>query len=70
MSKSLFLPEVGLIREDVVLPHVGVGRTTWRAFVKAGTAPAPIRLSERISVYDATAIRQWIAEKATAKAPS
>lgn len=63
MSKSLYLPEVGLIREDVVLAHVGVGRTKWRGLVKSGQAPAPRRLSERISVYDASAIRKWIADQ-------
>lgn len=62
-----FLPEVGFVREPVVLAHVGVGRTTWRELVKAGKAPAPQRWSERITVYSAAEIRAWIAEQ-TAKA--
>lgn len=70
MSKSPYLPEVGLIREADVLAHVGVGRTTWRAFVKEGKAPAPHRLSERISVYDASSIRKWIAEQVRPQVPA
>lgn len=63
MSKSTSLPEIGLVREPVVLAHVGVGRTKWREMVKAGKAPAPRRISERVSVYDASAVRNWIAEQ-------
>lgn len=66
MSKSLFLPEVGLIREPVVLAHVGIGRTKWREMVKAGQAPAPQLLSPRVSVYSAEAIRAWIAAQCAA----
>ncbi|WP_448173410.1 helix-turn-helix transcriptional regulator [Rhizobacter fulvus] len=47
-----------------MLAHVSVGRTKWRELVNDGDAPAPIRLSERVSLYDATAIRRWIAERA------
>lgn len=63
VSKSLFLPEVGFVREPVVLAHVGVGRTKWRELVKAGEAPSPQKWSERISVYSAADIRRWIAER-------
>lgn len=63
MANPLFLPEVGFVREPVVLAHVGVGRTKWREMVKAGEAPAPQKWSERISVYDASAIRRFIAAR-------
>ena len=63
MQKPPFLPEVGFVREPVVLAHVGVGRTKWREMVKSGEAPAPQRWSERISVYDASAIRRFIANR-------
>jgi len=64
--EQLFLPEVGFVREPVVLAHVGVGRTTWRELVKSGQAPAPQKWGERISVYDAADIRQWIADRKSA----
>ncbi len=64
LSDSMVLPQVGLVRERVVLAHVGCGRTKWRSLVASGSAPAPQKLSERISVYDAGAIRVWIADRA------
>ncbi len=62
--KSLTLPEVGFVREPVVLAHVGFGRTKWREMVAAGQAPAPRRLGPRCTMYDAALVRAWIAERA------
>ena len=62
MQNPAFLPEIGLVRESVVLAHVGLGTTKWRTMVKAGEAPAPIKFSERLKLYDARAIRGWIDE--------
>lgn len=62
-NEQRFLPEVGFVREPVVLAHVGVGRTKWRELVKSGEAPAPHKWSERISVYDVAEIRGWIAQR-------
>lgn len=64
MSLPSHLPEVGFVREPVVLAHVGFGRTKWRALVADGKAPAPRRLGPRCTMYDAAAIRAWIAEQA------
>jgi predicted DNA-binding transcriptional regulator AlpA len=66
MSSIMFLPEVGFVREPVVLAHVGLGRTKWREMVQQGQAPAPQKWGERLVVYDASAIRSWIAERAAA----
>lgn len=63
-KRELVLPSEGFVREPVVLAHVGVGRTTWRAMVKAGRAPAPQKWSERLTVYNVAEIRAWIAERA------
>jgi len=59
-QQAPFLPEVGFVRERMVLAHVGVGRTKWREMVKAGEAPKPWRWSPRIVLYDASEIRRWI----------
>ena len=63
VSKPIFLPEVGFVREPVVLAHVGVGKTKWLEMVNAGDAPSPRRLSPRVKVYSAVEIRRWIAER-------
>ncbi len=60
-----FLPEVGFVKEPVVLAHVGMARTKWRSLIKAGEAPAPIpQFSDRLRLYDARSIRKWIDEHA------
>lgn len=64
MSKSLTLPEVGFVREPVVLAHVGLGRTKWRALVADKKAPSPRRLGPRCTVYVVAEVRAWIAEQA------
>lgn len=64
MSKTLTLPEVGFVREPVVLAHVGLGRTKWRQLVSEGKAPSPRSLGPRCVMYDATKVRAWISEQA------
>lgn len=60
MSKFVHLPEVGFVREPVVLAHVNFGRTKWRELVANGEAPSPRRLGPRCTMYDAAEIRAWI----------
>lgn len=62
MSNSSIRPMVGLVREATVLAHVEVGRTKWRELVARGEAPQPHKLSERICLYSADAIHEWIAK--------
>ncbi len=61
MSKPLVLPEVGWVREPVVLSVVPYGRTKLRQEVAAGRFPAPKKFSERLVAYDAAAVHRWIA---------
>jgi prophage regulatory protein len=63
VSRSNTLPEVGFVREPVVLAHVGFGRTKWRSLVADEMAPQPRRLGPRCTMYDASEIRAWIAER-------
>lgn len=39
--------------------------TIWR-WVKAGTFPAPIKLSERVTAWDAQAVDAWLQQRAAA----
>lgn len=41
----------------------GLGRSTVWAYVKMGRLPAPIKLSERVTVWRLSEINQWIEEK-------
>lgn len=42
---------------------VGVKPPTWRAYVKRGQAPAPLRRFGRTPIWDATTVRQWKEER-------
>lgn len=60
----LAIPETGFLRQSQVLKFVPISKSTlWRR-VKVRTFPAPVKLSERITVWRVEDIRQWIAEQA------
>ncbi|KQB57162.1 MULTISPECIES: AlpA family transcriptional regulator [Acidovorax] len=57
------LPQTGFVRQAQVLVFIPFSRATlWRR-VSAGTFPAPVKLSERITAWRVEDIRQWIAEQ-------
>lgn len=65
------LPETGYVRLAHLHgnPKLGIPgilpwstATTWRK-VKAGLFPAPVRLSERVTAWEAEAIRIWLHEQ-------
>lgn len=53
----------GLFRVDQVLKYVPVSRSTWWAGVKVGKYPQPVKLSERVTCWRASDIKELI-EKA------
>lgn len=55
-----------LIRLPEVLVRTGIGRTSWLVAVRAGSAPAPVRIGARAVAWDEAAIEQWIASRPTA----
>lgn len=61
MSHSGNLPEDGFIRLNRLIPHiVPYSRATiWRK-VRSGDFPAPVKLSERITAWRTTDVREWI----------
>ncbi len=63
------LPASGYLRQAQLIPHIlpFSSATLWR-MVKAGTFPAPCKLSERITAWECTAVRAWCASRTTAKA--
>ena len=42
---------------------VPVSRSTWRRMVKAGQAPAPIKLNTGVSAWRVGDLRQWLASQ-------
>lgn len=62
-SPSPVLPETGFLRQSQVLIFVPVSKTTlWRRVV-AGTFPAPVKLSVKVTAWRAEDVRRWISEQ-------
>ena len=59
------LPEIGFIRQAQLIPAIVPisNATLWRK-VKDGTFPAPVKLSPRVTAWEASKIREWIAARA------
>ena len=72
------LPDSALIREKLIIGAVHkshdkmpvetprlvpVSRSTWRRMVKAGQAPAPIKLNTGVSAWRVGDLRQWLASQ-------
>ena len=63
-APNLKLPDTGFLRQPQVLAFVPISKSTlWRR-VQARTFPEPVKLSERVTVWRAEDIRQWIAVQA------
>jgi predicted DNA-binding transcriptional regulator AlpA len=54
------LPQTGLLRIKQVLRFVPVSRSNWWAGVRAGRFPKPMKLSERVTVWRASDIRDLV----------
>lgn len=60
---ALTLPETGFLRQPQVLAFVPISKSTlWRR-IQARTFPAPVKLSERVTVWRVEDIRRWIAQQ-------
>ncbi len=68
-SSILNLPMVGLFRFGQIEPFLPFSRETWRKLVKAGKAPAPIRMSNRCTVWAAAAIHEFLCDPINYRAP-
>jgi len=60
------LPISGFLRQWQVLAYIPFSKSTlWRR-IQAKTFPQPIKLSERVTVWRAEQIRDWIAAQSSA----
>jgi len=57
------LPHTGFLRQPQVLAFVPFSKSTlWRR-IQAKAFPEPVKLSQRITVWRAEDLRQWIGEQ-------
>lgn len=62
-STNAMLPETGFLRQPQVLTFIPISKSTlWRR-VLAGTFPAPLKLSARVTVWRVEDVRRWIQEQ-------
>jgi prophage regulatory protein len=54
-----------VLRWPALQPLVGVSRTTWWRMVRAGQAPAPVRLSQSCVGWPESAIKAFQASRAS-----
>jgi prophage regulatory protein len=69
VSDSPSMPSVvedRILRRREVLPLVGFGRTTLIKLVKAGTFPAPVRISNHAVGWKWSDVQRWISERPAA----
>ncbi|WP_233556447.1 helix-turn-helix transcriptional regulator [Noviherbaspirillum sedimenti] len=62
-SHNATLPETGFLRQSTVLTIIPISKSTLWQRVLAGTFPAPIKLSARVTVWRVEEIRRWISEQ-------
>lgn len=56
------LPPVGMSRWQQLRHIIPVSREKWRQLVLAGRAPAPVRLSERCTMFSNAEVHRWLAD--------
>jgi prophage regulatory protein len=61
-NQASISPQTGFLRISQILKLIPVGRSTWWAWVKSNKAPAPVKLSERVTCWKAEDIHRFIAE--------
>ncbi|MBX9265979.1 helix-turn-helix transcriptional regulator [Chromobacterium violaceum] len=67
-QQIITLPQTGFVRLPLLIGEVKSGKpgvlpfsasTLWRR-VRAGTFPAPIKLSDRVTAWKAEDVREWL----------
>ncbi|HBS6429158.1 AlpA family phage regulatory protein [Klebsiella quasipneumoniae subsp. quasipneumoniae] len=57
------IPQTGYIRRFRLAQHFGVHVTTVDRWVREKRIPAPVKLGEKITAFDAVEINNWLAER-------
>jgi len=68
MSAALStLPKTGFLRQSQVLGFIPISKSTlWRR-VTAGSFPAPLKLSAKVTVWRVEDVRRWLQEQRVQK---
>ncbi|MCP5113093.1 MAG: AlpA family phage regulatory protein [bacterium] len=61
------LPAIGFVRQSQLIPTIVPfsSATLWRK-VKAGTFPAPVKLSARVTAWRVEDVREWMRSRTAA----
>lgn len=61
------LPAIGFVRQSRLIPAIVPfsSATLWRK-VKAGTFPAPVKLSTRVTAWRVEDVREWMRSRTAA----
>ena len=51
------------LRIDSVIDRTGLSKTHLYRLIERGQFPRPVKLSDRVSVWDAALIDRWLSEK-------
>lgn len=57
------LPTIGYIRRFRMPELLGVSMPTIDRWVKNGTLPRPVKLTDNVTAFDAVEINNWLAER-------
>jgi prophage regulatory protein len=60
--KTHFIPRKAL-RIDSVIERTGVSKTHLYRMINSGKFPRPVKLSERVSAWDADLVDSWLKSK-------
>lgn len=62
-SASAIFPAAGFLRQPQVLTFIPISKSTlWRR-VSAGTFPAPVKLSPRVTAWRVEDVKRWIEQQ-------
>lgn len=56
------LPDIGMSRWGHLRHFIPISRESWRKLVIAGKAPAPVKLTERCTMYSNGEVHRWLAD--------
>ena len=62
-SHSVMMPFNGYIRRFRLAQHLGIHVATLDRWVRDKRIPAPVKLGEKITAFDAVEINNWLAER-------
>lgn len=69
MPMPVTLPAEGWIDQKKVIAVTGIPETTLKRLIKAGRAPAPIKVGPRLIRWKVSAIRAYLAAPGEYRAP-